>query len=217
MRRLRRLILLPLAACLADAAAAEFSDFNGRPGPGWEILREDPDGWRITSRGLEVRAQPGNMWGPSNDARNTFVRKVPDPAKTPVEVTVTVENRPTEQYEQVDLVWYYADSHQVKIGQELVDGQLSIVMGREEDDRARTIAIIPIESHRVTLRLRAEGNQLRGYFRTSDAGEWREAGSCDLPVKGEPMVSLQVYQGPRHEERWAVLRDFRLTAGAPPR
>jgi hypothetical protein len=101
-------------------------------------VREDPKAWRVTGQGLEIRIQPGNMWGPANNAKNVLVRAVPDPAKEPVEVAVTVSNRPTEQYEQVDLVWYYDDSHMVKIGQEQVDRVLCLVMGREEKDRTRT-------------------------------------------------------------------------------
>jgi len=50
------------------------------------------------------------------------------------------------QWEQVDLVLYYDDSNMVKVGLELVDGQLSIVMGREEKDATRTISITPVAS-----------------------------------------------------------------------
>jgi hypothetical protein len=98
----------------------------------------------------------------------------------------------------------------VKLGQELVDGKLSIVMGREENDRTRTIAIIPLESFTVQVRHRVKGNQIRGEFRTPDSGEWKLAGSCDLPVKGAPKVSLQFYQGPAAAEHWARLNDFRI-------
>ena len=83
------------------------------------------------------------MWGPPNDARNVLVRPVPEPGKDRIEISVKVENEPTEQYEQVDLVWYYDDSNMVKIGLEQVDKELCVVMGREEKDRTRTIAVIP--------------------------------------------------------------------------
>jgi regulation of enolase protein 1 (concanavalin A-like superfamily) len=188
-----------------------FTDpFRERLQPGWVILREQRDAWRFTPEALEVRVLPGNMWGPSNDAKNTFVRPAPDPAKGPVDVSVRVENRPSEQYEQVDLLWYYGDSHQVKIGQELVDGQLSIVMGREEADRTRTIAIIPLHSEVVDLRLTVRGNEVRGAFRSPDMADWREVGACDLPVHGEPRISLQIYQGPANVERWARLSHFQV-------
>jgi regulation of enolase protein 1 (concanavalin A-like superfamily) len=191
--------------------AKEFSDdFRGRLGEGWSWVREDPAAWRVTDGGLEIRVQPGNMWGGANNAKNVLVRPAPDPAGGEVIVSVQLENRPTEQYEQVDLVWYYDDSHMVKLGQELVDGKLSIVMGREEKDRTRTIAIVPLDAFEVEVRFRASGNEIHGEFRTVGAGEWRLAGSCDLPVRGAPKVSLQCYQGPGATEHWARLTGFRL-------
>src|SRR5262249_57353283 len=104
-----------------------------------------------------------------NDARNVLVRPAPDAAKEGVEVSVNVENQPTSQYEQTDLVWYFDDSHMVKLGQEMVDGKLSIVMGREEKDKTRTIAIIPLDSFSVRLRLLVKDGHVRGQFRTPGA------------------------------------------------
>lgn len=211
LSRLQRCALPFAFAVLAGCAGINlFTDsFHGRLGDGWTILREQRDAWRATPNGLEVRVLPGNMWGGSNDAKNTFVRPVPDPSGGPVEIRVEVENQPTEQYEQVDLCWYYSDSHQVKIGQELVDGKLSIVMGREENDRTRTIAIIPLDSHRVELRHVVKGNQITGFYRTPAMKDWKEAGTCDLPAReGGPKVSLQVYQGTTKVERWAKIRNL---------
>ncbi len=141
-------LLFFISPCAQSVAGDEIfqENFKGGLGEGWSWLRENPEAWRIADSGLEVRVEPGNMWGPPNDAKNVLIRKLPNPSGQGIEVSVTVENRPTEQYEQVDLVWYYDESNMVKLGQELVDGQLSIVMGREEKDRTRTIAIIPLTS-----------------------------------------------------------------------
>ena len=185
-------------------------DFNNRLGEGWSWVREDPKGWRVTEHGLQVRVQPGNMWGSGNNAKNVLVRSVPDPAQGELEISVNITNRPTEQYEQVDMAWYYDDSHMVKLGQELVDGKLSIVMGREEADKTRTIAIIPLNSFSVRLRFLVTGNQIRGEFRTPDSEVWQKVGECDLPVHGQPKVSLQFYQGPANTEHWARVTAFRI-------
>lgn len=212
-------------------------DFKGKLGDGWSWVREHREFWRVTQRGLEVCIEPGNMWGPANDARNLLVRGAPDATKGEVEVSVYVENTPSEQYEQVDLVWYYDDSHMVKIGRELVDGKLSVVMGREQDDRTQTIAIVPLQipvsvrlvpftdtrTNRhvaiaqtdvaaVRLRLRVKGGHVRGQFRAPDSGGWREAGECDLPTpaNGNAKISLQFYQGPAHIEHWARVTEFRV-------
>ena len=213
MRRSFRLAALLALVPLSGSGADELTfkdDFKGKLAEDWSWVREEPKGWRVTELGLEVRVQPGNMWGPANDAKNVLTRPAPDPAQGKVEVAVTVENRPTEQYEQVDLVWYYDDSHMVKIGQEMVDGKLSIVMGREESDKTRTMAIIPLDGFTVRLRLTASGKKVRGQFRRDKAEAWREAGECDLPVHGAPKVSLQFYQGPDNVEHGAKVTRFRL-------
>jgi regulation of enolase protein 1 (concanavalin A-like superfamily) len=195
--------------CLADETVFK-DDFKGKLADGWSWVREDSQGWRVTERGLEIRAQPGNMWGPANNAKNVLVRPAPDTAKAAIAVAVTVENQPAEQYEQADLVWYYDDGHMVKLGQELVDGKLSIVMGREEGDRARTVAIIPLHSFSVRLRLVVSGNEIRGQFRPGDSANWQDAGACGLPVKGPAKISFQVYNGPANSERWARFSEFRV-------
>ncbi|MBI2950119.1 MAG: hypothetical protein HYY23_20995 [Verrucomicrobia bacterium] len=203
------LTVLMASACRADEVLFK-DDFAGKLGEGWSWVREHREAWRVSPRGLEVRMEPGNMWGPANNAKNVLVRAAPDTAKGEIEVSVYVENHPTEQYEQVDLVWYYDDSHMVKIGLELVDGRLSIVMGREEADRTRTIAIVPHSSPSVRLRLLVSGSRIRGEFRTTDSETWRTAGECDLPVRGLGKISLQCYQGPAKIERWARITEFRI-------
>jgi regulation of enolase protein 1 (concanavalin A-like superfamily) len=187
-------------------------DFKGQLSPGWSWVREHRQAWRVTEHGLEVRIEPGNMWGSENSARNLLVRPAPDTNDAGIEISVNVENKPTNQYEQVDLVWYYDDSNMVKIGQELVDGKLSVVMGREEKDKTRTIAIVPLESTSVRLRMIVKGHQIRGEFKTPGANEWHTVGECDAPVLGkvEARISLQFYQGPSEVEHWARVTDFRI-------
>ena len=185
-------------------------DFRQGLGEAWSWVREDRAAWRTSKDGLEIRVQPGNMWGPANNARNVLVRPIPDPSSGTIEVSVTVANTPSGQYEQIDLVWYYDDAHMVKIGQEQVNGVLSLVMGREEADKTRTVAIIPIEAQSLELRFIASGNHIQGQFRQTGADVWRNAGDCTLPVRGESKVSLQVYQGPPGVERWARFNAFRV-------
>lgn len=183
-------------------------DFLGRLGDGWTFEREERANWRVGPAGLEVRVQPGNMWGGANNARNVLVHAIPSPTAAPVEISVTFSNQPTAQWEQANLVWYYDGGHMVKLGQELVTGRLSIVMGREERDRTRTVAIVPLDAHTVELRLQAAENRVRGQFRTPPWREWRDVGECDLPVKGEPKASLHFYNGPANEEHWVRVNRF---------
>jgi hypothetical protein len=78
---------------------------RGGLGESWHWLREHKDFWRVTPQGLEVRLEPGNMWGPQNDARNVLLRAAPPVTTNQIEISVTVQNQPTNQYEQTDLVW----------------------------------------------------------------------------------------------------------------
>ena len=204
------LLLLAAAELALDSSLLFEDQFKGKLGPGWSWVRENPKGWRVTRSGLEIRVEPGNMWGNSNDAKNIMVRNAPDSNVGAIEATVTFENRPTEQYEQIDFVWYYDDGHMVKLGQELVDGYLTVVMGREEKDRAETISVIPLDTSKVTMRFLVRKNRIRGQFLPEGAKEWRDAGACDLPVKGSPKISIQAYMGPGKVERWAKVTEFRV-------
>jgi regulation of enolase protein 1 (concanavalin A-like superfamily) len=206
------LISLVLAGTLSGEEILFRDDFKGQLGSGWSWVREHRQAWRATEHGLEVRLEPGNMWGSENSARNLLVRPAPDTSGAGIEISVSVENKPTNQYEQVDLVWYYDDSNMVKIGEELVDGKLSVVMGREEKDKTRTIAIVPLESTSVRLRMIVKGHHIRGEFRTQSANEWRLAGECEAAVLAnvEAKVSLQFYQGRSEDEHWARVTDFRI-------
>jgi regulation of enolase protein 1 (concanavalin A-like superfamily) len=190
-------------------------EFKGALAPGWSFVRENTNGWRVLDGALQIRIEPGNMWGGENSGKNVMVRQAPDPGTREIEVTVTVSNQPTAQYEQVDLVWYYNDSNMVKLGLELVDGKLSIVMGREENDRTRTIALISVSSHQMQLRHRVNGNAIRGQYRPLGTEEWLDAGKCDLPARGAPKLALQCYQGPKNAEHWATIKDFTVRAIDP--
>lgn len=188
-------------------------EFKGHLGEGWSWIREHPGAWRVNSPapGLEVRIELGNMWGPANNARNLLVRPAPDASRGEIQVSVTFETHPTNQYEQADLVWYFDDSNMVKIGRELVDGKVSVVMGREEKDRTRTIAIIPIPSDWVRLQLQVKGNHIHGRYFFKEGSDWIQAGQCDLPPSDlKPRISLQFYQGPADSEHWARVTGFRV-------
>ena len=211
--RVLGLIIIATVGLTEAVSAGEVlfqDDFKGKPGEGWSWMREHREAWRATDRGLEVRIEPGNMWGPQNNARNVLVR--PAPAVVDLEISVSVENKPTNQYEQVDLVWYYDDGNMVKLGQELVDGKLSVVMGREENDKTRTVAIIPLESTTVRLRFIVRGKRIRGQFCPAEAKDWREVGETEMPapIDGKAKISLQFYQGSDKEEHWARVSDFRI-------
>lgn len=208
---LAALTLLLSSVCVADEVIFK-DDFAGKLRDGWTWVREEKPAWRVTDKGLEVRVLPGNLWGRANDARNVLVRPAPDVAQGEVEVSVAVTNQPSHQFEQANLAWYYDDSNMVKLGLELVSGEVCIVMGREQADKTRTLAKIPIGATSVRLRLRVVGNQIRGQYLPAGADGWLDAATGDLPAtpNGKAKVSLHCYQGPSDAEHWARFNAFQI-------
>lgn len=215
MRALLTITLLSTMPILAGEVVFQ-DDFKNGLKNGWQWIREEPKAWRTTKDGLELRVLPGNMWGAANDAKNVLVRPAPDLGKSGLMVSVKVRNKPTEQYEQVDLVWYYDDSNMVKLGLEQVDKKLCVVMGREEKDRTRTIALIPKGTPVIELRLIVRSGKISGHYRPDGSEEWVKAGECTVPGDGGAKVSLQAYQGPADAERWAQITDFVIRKALTP-
>jgi regulation of enolase protein 1 (concanavalin A-like superfamily) len=211
LRSLAASWFLMASFCAADEVLFK-DDFAGKLGEGWVWVREDKPAWRVADKALEMRVVPGNLWGRANNVKNVLVRPAPDTAKGEAEVSVSITNRPTHQYEQANLAWYYDDSHMVKLGLELVNGEVCIVMGREEADKTRTLAKIPIGATAVRVRLRVAGNQIRGQYQIVGAGQWLDAGAGDLPAppNGQAKISLHCYQGPPDAEHWARFAGFRI-------
>ncbi|QDV25223.1 right-handed parallel beta-helix repeat-containing protein [Aureliella helgolandensis] len=179
----------------------------------WRWLRENKDGWKLTDSALQVLIEPGNMWGKDNDAKNVLIHPIPPAWQHSVDISVQLEQHPQKRWEQTNLVWYYSDSLMVKIGLELEHGETNIVMGREEGDRTRTIAIVPYPANTVQLRLEVEGLELRGFYREPGEQDWNAVGTATLPADSAtpaPQVSLQCYMGEAGSDRWASFSQFKM-------
>jgi len=213
-------VLIALLSHVIANGGENKNPFAGESLPdGWTWKRANPPAWRLRNQGLEIKVEPGNMWGGKNDARNVLLIPIAkDLQESGADVQATLANSPTWRWEQVDLVWYYRDSHMVKIGLELVRGKNSVVMGREEDDRTRTIRIIPIESDEVTVRLKVAGGQVRGYYRLTSEDKWTDVGTCTEPKPAgsgdEPQVSIQCYQGDPQNPHWARITGLKIDSAA---
>ncbi len=195
-------------------------DFRGAPktrplDEPWYWLRENKSGWRRSDEGLQVLIEPGNMWGPANDAKNVLLYPLAVGWRDAVQVSVQLTHLPKKRWEQANLVWYYSDSAMVKLGLEIENGVTNIVMGREERDKAQTIAVIPYAEPHVQLRLKVSGQEIRGYFRNPSAPDWIEAGKTTLPYEESlpPQISLQFYQGEQDSDRWATVNWIEIERG----
>ncbi len=207
MRLLSCLFLLTISGLQAEEVLFK-DDFKKGLADGWSWVREDPKAWRTTDEGLEMRILPGNLWGKANNAKNVLVRPVPDFGKDWINIGVSFENVPTENFEQINLSWYYDDKNMVKFGLEKVHDNLCVVMGREENDKTKTVKIVKEATTKVDLRLVVHGDTIEGYYRLDGQKGWDKAGECTLPAAQNPKISIHAYNGPGKVERWAKVSDL---------
>ena len=201
MTRLHWIVVAVLLTGLPLWAAEErvvFEDrFDGKLGEGWSWLRENPPAWKIADGTLEIRVEPGD----AQSVKNALVRNAPDrrKGKTAIEVTVTFNTPPTNQYEQAGITWYRGNQPVFKLVHERVDGKLYIVPGK-----------VPAEMKTVTLRLIVTADKYTAQFRPDAKGEFKTVAEGDLAAGADEKVSLQCYQGPPDAEHWIRFDDFRV-------
>src|SRR5260370_2144420 len=100
-------ISVSIAALAGSAFAQEVlfqDDFRGKLGEGWSWVREHREAWRVTERGLEVRVEPGNMWGPQNNPKNLLLRPAPDGGQPQIQPSVLAEHKPPHHDNHNDLL-----------------------------------------------------------------------------------------------------------------
>ncbi len=163
----------------------------------WTWLREDPEDWRLSAGGLEIRARPGN----ADTVRNALLRPVPD-VEGPLafEVTITFTRPPTEQYEQAGLTWYHEGEPDFKIVHELVDDEIVIVPGFRHT-----------EKDTVELRLVLEDDgSYKAMYREEGQEEFQEVAKGELPLGDENAIAIVTYHGPEGADHWMRFTDFRI-------
>lgn len=205
------LSLAALAAISQGARGAQEKSmwedsFAGKLAEGWSWLREDPAAWRVVKDALEIRSQPGVI----AQAKNVALRDAPDSSGKTLAVEVTVSNAPTEQWEQLGLMWYYSDARFVKLVKEKVDGQIWLVMGKAHPTAGQLVAKVPLADKKVRLRLVVEGQTITGYSQADGKNDWNQVGRCELPAEGAAKLTLQTHHGPSDAEHWARFERFRV-------
>ena len=188
-------INLPLIA--AEPQVIFEDSFDGKLAKGWSWLRENPDTWRIKDKVLEIRVQPGV----AGTVKNALVREAPDRSKGTfaIELTVTNNTRPIQQYEQGGITWYHNKKPVFKLVKELIDGDLYIIPGKK-----------PMKAKTVQLRLIVTADKFTAQFRPDGKGEFQTAATGPLPSAGRDQVSIQCYNGPPNAEHWIRFDDFRI-------
>ena len=195
----RNIVLTPIIKGQVSEDPVIFEDdFEGKPGEGWSWLREDSKTWRIKDGEMEILVQPGV----ANNVKNALVRKAPDRSKGKFAIDVTVTNNtvPTQQYEQAGITWYNNGKPVFKLVKELVSGDLVIIPGRK-----------PMTSKSVQLRLIVDENSFVAQYRPDAKGEFQTAAKGKLPPPRNDQVSIQCYNGPPNAEHWIGFDDFRIS------
>jgi nicotinamidase-related amidase len=188
-----------VAAPSGGAERVVFEDrFEGHLGPGWEWLRENPDGWRIRDNGLEIRIEPGM----ADSVRNALVRPAPDRSRGRYAIEVTVRNLAelTEQYEQAGITWYSDGRPVLKLVKELVHGEGLIMIPSRK----------PMTSEMVQLRLIVSANHYIAQYRPDGQGAFQTAAAGPLEPSANEQVSLQAYHGPADRAHWVRFERFRI-------
>jgi len=67
------IVLIVLLGSVPMHGGENKNPFAGESLPnGWTWKRANPEAWRLRNGGLEIKIEPGNMWGGKNDANPTF-------------------------------------------------------------------------------------------------------------------------------------------------
>ena len=194
----RNIVLAPIIKQQAGQQTVIFEDgFESKPAEGWTWLRENPQAWRMKDGALEIRVETGA----ARTVKNALVRRAPDRSrgKYAIDVTVTNNTKPIQQYEQAGITWYNNGKPVFKLVKELVDGELMIIPGRK-----------PMASETVQLRLIVTADSFVAQFRPDARGEFHTAAEGKLPPPGDDQVSIQCYNGPANAEHWIRFDDLRI-------
>lgn len=126
----------------------EFTDL----GPQWRWVREEPGAWRLSDGALAITAQPGDLQGPVNTARNLALQDVN--GDWTVEPRVTFSRPLTANNEQGGILAYSDDDNYVKLAWEMADAtaptnKLRMVLMTEQNGAAATAQVTGAEAQQI--------------------------------------------------------------------
>ncbi len=191
-------VLLNPVVSVAENAEPLFQDnFQGQLADGWHWIRQNPAHWNVRDGNLQIRVVPGR----ADTVKNALVRPAPlrSAASFAIDLTVTNDSIPTEQWEQAGITWYQNGKPIFKLVKELVDGKVMIIPGRKL-----------VDSQTVDLRLVVTADSYTALYREKGEKDFQVAASGKLPPGENEQVSIQCYHGPPHAEHWMVFSDFRI-------
>ena len=182
--------------------------FNQQLKPGWSWVREEPAGWRVDDKGLQIKAAKGTLWKTANNAHNVLLRAL---SESPVDyvLEVTVTSAPAAGGEQAGLISYLDDDNYVKLVRESLEGHTWVVFGREIEAKGEMINRLQVDGESVRIRLQITRSGAAGFVQGAD-GQWKEIGHCDASAKPATRVGLVAHGAPADADRWARFNDFSI-------
>lgn len=194
---------LALLALVRGGGAQEvlFEDsFDGSLQPGWRWCRENPEGHRFGSGGLEIRAEPFA----DTEAQNVLVRPFPvcGGGVFNVEAQLTCLDQPVTQYQQGGIYWLRGGRVLFKLVHEYVDGQTYIFPGK-----------IPVDARTVNLRIISNGDDVIAEYAADGESTYRRVYEGKLSPDDNDEIGVQCWNGPSdtQEQRWYRFKRFRVT------
>ena len=169
----------------------------------WELIREEPSGWRIQNDRFELRSFPGTLWEESNNTTNVAVRPLPADTFT---ARVTIEGHIDVAAEQGGLLWYVDDDNYVKLVKEQVGGVIVVVMVTEREGVPEVDSFGPLGQDIADLRLTVTADTLTGAYRPSADEAWTDIATTDRLTGKNPRIGL--FSQGADVERWSSFSNF---------
>lgn len=106
-------------------------EFNGTDvGPQWSFVRQDPANESVSGGALTINAEPGDITGTTNNARNILVQ--PALGDWTIETKETVSATPSVNGQQAGILAYQDDDNFLKLDWEFSSGAPALVLTQED-------------------------------------------------------------------------------------
>ncbi len=210
------------ACCTRPACATEPPEADG-PRVEETSVVELPAGWRwdrpvpahAQRRGdaIQMRTEAGRIWA-GEGSQNRIITKAPigDVADASAEIELVDA---VGKWEQCGLLVYQHDDSFVKLVVEHIDGEHFVVMAREIGKQREVLAKIEIPHAVALLRLRVNGTNVSGFWR-SDSQDWKSAAETELPREKSRHFAVFSQDGDADNPRHAMVRGLRYSQDPAP-
>jgi PKD repeat protein/glucose/arabinose dehydrogenase len=192
-------------------------DFNGSAlGAGWDVVRQDQN-MTVDGGSLKLPAQPGDIYGGRNDAKNLVMRAAP---VGPWVATAKVNFQGSVQYHQAGLVVYGDDDNFTKLGRLTTNASGSPLAEKFEfiyenggtprndapDSTANLPAGFPADYY---VRITSDGTNITGAYST-DGNAWTPVGRA-APLPANAKIGMFAFANDGAGNPVAAFDSFTLT------